>query len=64
MREIAFHVFTTTSLDRDDGSPVQVVSKNLLAYYGRCEAMAGAFGALLLGEVVAVAIIFVTKICQ
>lgn len=49
MREIAFHVFTTTSLDRDDGSPVQMVSTEMLTRYREAEVIAVAACALALG---------------
>jgi hypothetical protein len=62
-REIAFHVFTTHTAGFDDGSPMQLVSAERLAYHRLCEAAAGALGGVVLGGLVAV-LIFVARICQ
>lgn len=41
--EIAFHIFTTYTTGFDDGSPMQLVSGERLAYYQALEAAALAF---------------------
>jgi hypothetical protein len=51
-KEIAFHVFTTHATGRDDGTPMQLASLELLRYYQLLEAIAAALGAIVLGGAV------------
>jgi hypothetical protein len=58
-KEIAFHVFTTHATSGGDISPMQFVSADQLAYYRRLEAAVGALGGVVLGALLAGAILLV-----
>jgi hypothetical protein len=56
-----FHVLSVHTRDGDDGTPLQIISEAQLRHYRLAEAVAQAFGALVLGAVLAGAIVL---ICQ